>query len=66
MEISGNGGPIKDLPRVFTKEQVADFLQVSTRTIDRAIRIGQLYAVKIGRSWRIPETSLAKYLAEKG
>jgi excisionase family DNA binding protein len=44
--------------RILTTDQVADMLQVSQRTIQRAIVHGGLKARKVGRGWRVRERDL--------
>ena len=48
-----------------TKQDVADYLRVSIATIGRLIRSGQLEALKIGRSVRITEKALKRFLASQ-
>lgn len=48
--------------RMLTLEQAADFLALSTRTIRRKIKDGELTAHKFGRLWRISETDLLSFL----
>jgi excisionase family DNA binding protein len=43
---------------ILTPEQAAAYLQVNRETIYRYIRDGKLVASKLGRSYRIPRTSL--------
>ena len=47
---------------IFSKQQVADQLNISTRTIDRLIFSGQLKAYKIGKSIRITQEQLNEFL----
>lgn len=42
------------LPLLLTIPQVAEVLQVADRTVYRMIRSGELQAVKVGGSWRVP------------
>ena len=44
--------------RLYTPKEVAAFLKLSPQTIRDLIQSGKLQAVKIGRKWRVPETSL--------
>jgi len=53
------------LPDVLTIKQLADFLQVSKNTVQRAITDGKLTAFKIGREWRIEKEAVIKWI-EKG
>jgi excisionase family DNA binding protein len=50
------------LPVLYTPKQVADLWKVSRRTIYAWIKSGQLKAVKLGDTVRIPESELAKLL----
>ena len=45
-----------------TTEEVLAYLKVTSRTIYRLIRIGELPAVRIGRQWRIRRTDLDSWL----
>jgi len=44
--------------KLFTKQQVADHLQVSTRTVDRLIKKMKIPIFKVGSHVRIPESSI--------
>ncbi len=44
----------EDRDELLTPEQVADRLQASRKTVYRWIQAGDLPAIKLGRSWRIP------------
>lgn len=48
--------------RLLTAAEVADQLRVSTMTIYRLIRSGELPAVRVGRNYRVRENDLAVYL----
>jgi excisionase family DNA binding protein len=51
---------------LFTKKEVAAYLKVSERTVDREIdRLG-LKVYNVGRSVRIPESSLKLMLGDGG
>lgn len=43
---------------IMTPEQAAEYLQVSRETVYRYIRRGCLLASKLGRTYRIPKSSL--------
>ncbi len=45
-----------------TTEEVLRYLKVTSRTIYRLIRIGELPAVRIGRQWRIRRADLDNWL----
>lgn len=51
--------------RFMTVGEVAAVLRVSTMTVYRLINAGQLPAVRIGRSFRVREEELDRYLAER-
>lgn len=50
-------------PTLLTAAEVADQLRVSTMTIYRLIRRGELPAVRVGRTYRVRATDLDAYLA---
>jgi excisionase family DNA binding protein len=50
------------LPDVVTIRQLAEFLQVSKRTIQRAITSGKLKAFKVERDWRIEKEAIIKWI----
>lgn len=49
--------------RLLTAAEVADQLRVSTMTIYRLIRRGELAAVRVGRNYRVRAADLDVYLA---
>ncbi len=50
-------GPLSDM-RFLTVAEVADMMRVSTMTVYRLVKSGDLPAVRFGRSYRIPETAV--------
>ena len=46
-----------------TVAEVADLLRVSTMTVYRLVQAGQLPAIRVGRSYRIREDDVDKYLS---
>ncbi|MFP4149201.1 MAG: helix-turn-helix domain-containing protein [Nitriliruptoraceae bacterium] len=50
---------------LLTAAEVADQLRVSTMTIYRLIRSGELPAVRVGRNYRVPVAELERYLAQQ-
>jgi excisionase family DNA binding protein len=48
--------------RLYTAAEVADQLRVSTMTIYRLIRRGELTAVRVGRNYRVRAEDLEAYL----
>ncbi len=53
-------------PRFLTVAEVASELRVSTMTVYRLIHSDELQAVKVGRSYRVPEVALDRFLADQG
>lgn len=49
------------IDKLFTIEEAAKILRVSSRSVNRYIEFGKLKASKIGR-WRITEVDLQKFL----
>ena len=50
--------------RFLTVAEVADTLRVSTMTVYRLIKSGDLRAVRVGKSYRLTEDDVDRYLAE--
>lgn len=48
--------------RLLTVAEVADHMRVSTMTVYRLIKSGQLNAVRVGKNYRIRTTDLDEYL----
>ncbi len=46
-------------PQVYTPEQVAQILQLSKNTVYELISRGEIIAKKIGKVYRIPQSSLS-------
>ena len=51
--------------RFLTVAEVAGLLRVSNMTVYRLINAGQLAAVRVGKSYRIREDDVDKYLADR-
>ena len=49
-------------PALLTVAEVADLFRVSSMTVYRLIRNGELAAVRVGRSYRVREDDLQAYL----
>jgi excisionase family DNA binding protein len=49
--------------RFLTAAEVADLLRVSTMTVYRLIKAGDLAAVRVGKSYRVREDDVDRYLA---
>ena len=59
-EFNGQAGTL------YTLKETAAILRCSTRTLQRWISSGELYAVRIGSRWRIPSGSIAKLMSGGG
>ena len=57
--------PNESRSRFVTVAEVADQLRVSNMTVYRLIQSGQLPATRVGRSYRIREEDVDRYLAEQ-
>jgi excisionase family DNA binding protein len=51
--------------RFMTPQEVADHLRVSSMTVYRLIRSGELRAVRVGKAYRILEDDVDAYLASR-
>ena len=49
--------------RFLTVAEVAGLLRVSTMTVYRLIKAGELSAARVGRSYRVTEDDVDRYLA---
>jgi excisionase family DNA binding protein len=49
--------------RLLTAAEVSDLLRVSTMTVYRLIRRGELPAVRVGRNYRVRASELDAYLS---
>ena len=61
----GNEPTYESGTRFVTVAEVAAQLRVSNMTVYRLIQSGQLAAVRVGRSYRIKETDVDRYLAHQ-
>lgn len=59
----GGGSAESIKARLLTVGEVADALRVSNMTVYRLVGSGQLAALRVGRSYRIREDDLDRYLA---
>ena len=56
-------GPERPRLRYLTVAEVAEQMRVSKMTVYRLVGAGEMPAVRVGRSYRIPEDALEAYLA---
>ncbi len=57
--------PSENRERFATVAEVASLLRVSNMTVYRLVQAGQLPAVRVGRSYRIKESDVDRYLARQ-
>ena len=53
----------EQLPIVLTPAETMDVLGVGKNTMYRLLNSGELRAVRIGRSWRISDSALERFMA---
>lgn len=53
------------LPVVLTAAEAMDILGVGKNTMYRLLKSGELEGVRVGRSWRIPESSIERLVYKK-
>lgn len=51
--------------RFLTVQEVADLVRVSSMTVYRLIKAGELPAVRVGRSFRVRESDVDAYLESR-
>lgn len=51
-------------PAFLTVAEVADSMRVSRMTVYRLVHSGELPAVRVGKSFRVPAAALAQYLRD--
>lgn len=57
---------LSDLPDLLTVEEARQILRVGRNQVYAAIHEGELYAVKLGRSIRVPRVALERMLTGEG
>ncbi len=48
-----------------TVSEVADLMRVSSMTVYRLIKAGEIRAARVGKSYRIRESDVDRYLADR-
>ena len=56
----------ENVPDMANRPTFARALGITTRTLDRMIKDGNIHVVRIGRSVRIPKTELARIVESGG
>ena len=51
--------------RFLTVAEVAELMRVSTMTVYRLIKAGDMAAVRVGKSFRLREDDVNRYLADR-
>jgi excisionase family DNA binding protein len=51
--------------RFLTVQEVAALMRVSSMTVYRLIKAGDLPAVRVGRSFRVADTDVDRYLSDR-
>ena len=59
--MSANETPLSDV-RFLTVAEVASIMRVSKMTVYRLVHSGELEAIRVGRSYRIPEQAVISYM----
>ncbi len=59
------GSSLDDLDRLYTTEEVAEFLKTSKRTVQRYIAAGLLKASMIGGGYRISKKELQRFIESR-
>jgi excisionase family DNA binding protein len=57
--------PAQGAVRYLTVNEVAHMLRVSNMTVYRLVNAGEIPAVRIGKSYRLREDDVDKYLADR-
>lgn len=50
------------LPRTYTRDQLAEILQINPRAVDRLLLAGEIKSFKIGRLRRVSQASLDAFM----
>jgi excisionase family DNA binding protein len=53
------------IPQLYKVEDVAERLDVSYKTVLRAIKGGLMSAVKVGNNWRLSDDNVNEYLQKR-
>lgn len=61
--MSGSKPPLEEV-RFLTVAEVATIMRVSKMTVYRMVHSGALPAIRVGRSYRVPERAVHDYLRE--
>ena len=59
--MAADATPLSDV-RFLTVAEVATIMRVSKMTVYRLVHSGELEAIRVGRSFRVPEQAVNRYL----
>ena len=59
------GNIIKELDECLTTDEVQAYLRITSRTMYRMIRSGELPAIRVGRQWRFRRSDMDRWLAQR-
>lgn len=62
--MSSTPRPLANDPKFLTVAEVAGVMRVSKMTVYRLVHAGELQAVQVGRSYRVPESAVTDYLRD--
>jgi excisionase family DNA binding protein len=57
---------MEDYPEILTMKQAAEFLQVSTRTLHRMVKKGEVPGRQVGSQWRFHRDQLKDWVRQGG
>ena len=63
MTVEATASPLSDV-RFLTVTEVATIMRVSKMTVYRLVHSGELEAIRVGRSFRVPEQAVNQYLRD--
>jgi excisionase family DNA binding protein len=60
--MSATRPPMVQEPKFFTVAEVAAIMRVSKMTVYRLVHAGDMPAIRVGRSYRVPESAVTDFL----
>ena len=63
MTVEATASPLSDV-RFLTVAEVATSMRVAKMTVYRLVHSGELEAIRVGRSFRVPEQAVNQYLRD--
>lgn len=65
MQVAETMGDPRLIERLYTVEEVAEYLHVQPSTVRFYLRGGQLGGILMGKAWRVTESDLEAFVAER-